>query len=158
MLDGTNKLKSYPVQARYIAVRELVFKAYTPPSPNITVSEEEYPYKISVGHSEYDPENKIIQVSVQLETEDGEPDQSLSGSIPYYIKVKLSGIFEIDDQSFPADRIFEWASTNAVFIFYPFLREHVFALTARGGFSPFILPLVEVPTIKVSKTEAPDNP
>ncbi len=42
-------------------------------------------------------------------------------------------------------------------ILQPYLREHVFALTARAGFQPLILPLIEVPTLVQKQKEITDD-
>jgi preprotein translocase subunit SecB len=136
-------LKPYPIQATYIGVRELYIKANVAPSEKIQLEDTE-PI-LSLGHSTYDETRKTIGIAVKLEMgNEKEPS-------PFHLRIQLVGEFKVDEMRFPAERVIEWAKTNALFIFHPFLREHVFALTARCGFFPLMLQLVEVPTFAVQR-------
>lgn len=150
-------LKLYPIQAAHIAPRELYIKANVPPSDTIGV-QDDTEFDLSTGHSDYDPDDKMINIAVRIEV--GAPDttppttevleQGPEKEVPpFHLRVELLGIFEVDDAVFPADKIYDWAKVNALFIMYPYLREHVFALTARMGFRPMLLPLVEVPLFRI---------
>lgn len=160
MSNETEEFKLYPIQATNIGVRELFIKALRPPTLEIAIDESEF--DLAVGHSTYDEAEKSIQISVSLSI--GERSNEQSGKeipneekakLPFHMKIDMVGFFHVDDAVFPIARIYEWAKINAIFIMYPFLREHVFALTARMGFRPMLLPLVEVPTVKLQQTLPP---
>lgn len=160
--ENETKLKLYPIQATHIGPRELYIKANLPPSDSLGIEESDY--TLTVGHSAYDEENKLIKIAVRIEA--GHPLKSEKtdagdevGPSPevsaYHLRIEIEGLFVVDDSVFPAARIYEWATTNVIFILYPYLREHVFALTARSGFKPMLLPLVEVPVFKITPKQAP---
>jgi preprotein translocase subunit SecB len=131
-------------------VRELKIAAHQPPEPDLDYELEEYPLR--VAHSEYDPEDRTIGVYVRMELGSADSDTS---PLPFHVIVDIVANFQVDDAVFPIEFIDQWASGNAPIILFPYLREHVFALTARAGFRPAILPLVEVPTVRVQSVTAP---
>ena len=63
------------------------------------------------------------------------------------MKVLLVGQFKVDDAIFPLAELDEWTALGAPLTLYPYLREEVSALTARGGARPLVLPLLQVPTL-----------
>lgn len=131
----------HPIQIRAVFPSELHISANIMPSP-----EEDYGsliYSISLGHSEYDKEKKEILVSIKFETND-EEDQPVS------MKVEIHAVFRVNEDRFDIEKLSDWATGNAPFILYPYLREHVYGLTVRCGFRPFQLPLVEVPTFQMN--------
>jgi preprotein translocase subunit SecB len=161
MSQEPETLKLYPIQATHIGPRELYIRANLPPAESLGIEESDY--VLTVGHSAYDEETKVIQIAVRIEAghslkslekspqvSDGDPSEEVT---PYHLRIELSGHFMVDDSVFPAERIYDWANTNAIFIMYPYLREHVFALTARSGFRPMLLPLVEVPLFRIPQKE-----
>jgi preprotein translocase subunit SecB len=85
----------------------------------------------------------------------GEP---IEGAL-FDLLVELMGVFEVvnDDpeSGFNVEFIKQWARENAPMILYPYVREQMYGLTSRAGYSGVILPLMELPTIKFpSPTEA----
>jgi preprotein translocase subunit SecB len=136
-------MKLYPIQANFIVVRELYLKANVLPSEQIEMEEGNLTFR--TGHGTYDPEKHVIDVGAFVETND-----ELGGEEgPFSLRVHLLGQFAVDESNFPKDKVEHWARMNAPFILFPYLREHVFALTARCGFKPVLLPLVELPTFKL---------
>jgi len=142
MSQEIETLKPYPIQATYMGVRELYIKANVLPSEKIQLEDPEP--VLSLGHTKYNEAQKTIRIGIKLEM-----GNDKEGS-PFHLRIQLFGEFQVDETKFPIDRLSEWASKNALYIFHPFLREHVFALTSRCGFSPLLLQLLEVPTITVS--------
>lgn len=138
-------LKLHPIQTRNIGVRELYIKAKIPTSHDL--GEKGGTFSMKVSHSEYDHENKVIIVVARVEV--GRDDDSEKS--PFEMTIEIAGEFEVDESKFPVDQINDWAKRNAPLILMPFLREHAYALTARCGFSPMLLPLFEVPTFKIEK-------
>jgi len=64
------------------------------------------------------------------------------------MRIELSGEFEIDENQFDKKYINDWAMKNAPAILFPFLREQAYALSIRCGFPPFIIPLIQLPSIQ----------
>jgi preprotein translocase subunit SecB len=143
MSKTQSSLTSHAIQAEEIFPRELYIRSNVVPS-NITSYEGVEP-ELSIGYSNYDPEGKEIHIRVTLEMGKAELPA------PFHLKVELMGLFRVDESKFPVARLEEWAQTNALFIFHPYLREQVFALTARCGFLPVLLPLVTVPTVVIGQ-------
>ncbi|HUT44220.1 MAG TPA: protein-export chaperone SecB [Desulfobacterales bacterium] len=150
MSEKKEFIKLHAIQLGSVSVIELYIRANQFPDASIKLDLDDAP--LLVGHSEYDPESKSIQVSVK--TEIGmEKDK---GTTPYSMRVELVGDFIVDEDEFPIAQIDDWAVRNAPMILQPYLREHVFALTARAGFYPLILPLIEVPTLVSKRQEVID--
>lgn len=138
--------KPHAIQLERIKVLELSMKV------NLEVDQEKLPepkgFTLSVGHSEYDDKASRIgvKVSATISSEDG-------GS-PFDLTVELMGGFSVDKEMFPVKFIDDWAMRNAPIILYPYLREHVYALTMRGGFEGTLLPLLQVPTLQTGDDKA----
>ena len=145
-------LKLHAIQLSSISVTELYLRTNQFPDPSVKLEFEDVP--ILVGYSEYDKESNYIRVSVKIEI--GMEEDS-DKSTPYSLRVELLGDFIVDENEFPIDQIDDWAVRNAPMILQPYLREHVFALTARAGFQPLILPLIEVPTLVQKQKEITDD-
>lgn len=141
--------KKHPINMVSIFPLCLSIKANVEPNPLEGVK---VPYSLKTASSKYDKENKIISVKVKFEIADGKGDKEQQP--PFVMFVELMARFKVDDSAFPMDKIDDWAKRNAPIIIYPYLREHVYALTLRAGFMPMLLPLVEVPTFKI---EQPQN-
>ena len=61
-------------------------------------------------------------------------------------------------KKFSVEQLPSWAKVNAPMILFPFLREQVYALTARCGYNPIILPMIHVPTIRLEQVEKQTPP
>jgi preprotein translocase subunit SecB len=146
MKAKTKKFNLYPIQAKYIGILELHLKANQ--VPDNTVSIEGESHRISVGHSEYDAENKTLEVFIKLEA-GHRPKKTEPPNSPFFLQIQMLGVFHVNEEKFNIERIYEWAGKNAIYIFYPYLRENVYSLTSKSGFKPMILPLVEIPTMRI---------
>ncbi len=150
----------YPIQANFIAVRELYIKSHVPPNQRVQVDSANFILK--TAHSSYDEAQHVIEVGVIIEYGiETKPDEV----VPFALRAHIMGQFKVDESTFEKAKIDKWARINAPYILYPYLREHVFALTARAGFNPVLLPLLELPTIKIERhpaapsvPEAPPEP
>jgi hypothetical protein len=166
MSQEANTLKLHPIQAVHIGLRELYIRANEPPSESVGMDDSAC--ELTTGHSDYDPEEKLIKIAIKVEagrpktSEENAERAAAAGTPeelpPFHMRIDMVGIFAVDDSVFPADRIYEWAKVNALFIMYPYLREHVFALTARAGFKPLLLPLVEVPLFRIEPPKHEPTP
>lgn len=137
---STVAFQPHAIQLKHIGVKELYIRANVPPSQSVDTSSIEY--GLFNAYSEYFSESHMIRAGVKLEAGIAESEEEL----PFAIRVEIYGDFFVDESRFDVNLIEKWADGNAPFILYPYLREHVFALTARSGFPPVLLDLVEVPT------------
>lgn len=115
-------------------------------------------YTMESGNSRLDPETNTIHVSMRVRAgrfacDDDMPDdeQELNKKQPVSILVEVGAIFKVDTSKFSIENIDSWASRNAPLTIYPYVREQVYGLSSRVGIKPLLLPLLEVPTFKVSK-------
>lgn len=151
-------IQDYPVQLNFLAVRELFIESFVPPSPDYVMKETRCDY--ALARSPYDPARRTIQIGITAkiggdETPDAEKLRELqaAGMPLFRLRVHILGDFRVDESNFPLDKLMRWSDVNAPYIMYPFLREQVYALTARCGFRPVVLPMITVPTFKI---EAPE--
>src|SRR5205823_3680079 len=103
-------------------------------------------FGITDGRTEYDTANHTIQVAVKVEIGKAPGSEY----IPFTLVVEIIGEFHIDESRFPKEKIDIWASINAPFVLYPYMREHVYSLTTRAGFPAVVLPLMQIPTMRVT--------
>jgi preprotein translocase subunit SecB len=145
-MPGTERASIYPIQANFIAVRELYIKPHKPHKPpNQQIGANPYEFTLKTAHTAYDKERHVIEVGAQVEYG---IETKTDEVVPYSLRVHIMGQFRVDETQFDKAKIDAWARINGPYILYPYLREHVFALTARAGFEPLLLPLLELPTIK----------
>ena len=139
-------IKCHPIQLQYVGIRELHIKSLVPPTST-------YNYDIDIDDisqgsyiSDFDEENSCITVG--LKTSLGHVEGK---AYPFEFVVEIAGVFSVDVGDFAVESLDSWASGNAPVLLSPFMREQVFSLTAKCGFSPYILPLVELPYFKAKK-------
>jgi preprotein translocase subunit SecB len=136
----------HPVQLVKIAIRELSVRSYSPPDPNISLENEAFNPKTTYGYGDFNTTDNSIQVFLAWQIGEDKPDSNY----PAYLKVDIVGFFKIiDPTKFPPDKIIEFAKVNAPFILMPYVRAEVFNLSARAGFKPLMLSLMEVPVFKL---------
>jgi preprotein translocase subunit SecB len=145
MPDQPPSLTLYPIQATFITVREIHFVSHRPPSPTDKIEQS----TISITQSAT-PFNEVTRrVQVTLAAEFGPGNEPSPNPPPFTVKVAMTGEFVIDP-SFPADKINLWVAVNAAFVIYPYLRERLYYITSQGGYPPILLPLMQIPTIKIA--------
>lgn len=135
--------KLHPIQIEGIKVRELFVRNNAMTDDSSKLSGD---FQFKVGFTGFNPEESSIDVGLIIIM--GEPD-NLESSELLDLKVHLHAKFFIDIKVFPIDKIEHWAEHNAPLILYPYAREQVYALTGRTLNSPILLPLLQVPTVKI---------
>jgi len=140
--------KLHAIQLESVKVIELFIKSNQPPDPSVEAEKTEFSF--SSSHSPYDSDRKRIRVISGVEIGKGEKPNT-----PFSMRIRLIGFFVVDDKQFDVSNIDHWADKNAPLILYPFLREHAFALSARCGFRPVLLPLFQVPTLVPARKKTP---
>lgn len=158
----TPTYKRHSIQLQSLQVIELSLKVLDQVA--IDRSDDFTPegFAIETGYSPYDEDNESIAVRMRVVVGDDDLSQDASGledssvnensENPLYIHVEVQGVFTVDPEHFPIQHIEDWAAKNAPLILYPYVREHVFALSARANIKPLLLPLFEVPTYKISNS------
>ena len=144
-------LKKHPIQLKSIDVLELFIRLNRPPEKDEELDKEDV--AITHGHSDYDPKSKSVQVGIKLEVGTQEAPNT-----PFSMRIEVVGEFIVDEKRFKEEHIHDWASRNAQYILFPFVREHAYALTVRCGLPPAILPLLEVPTFTIKPPKKSENP
>lgn len=107
-------------------------------------------FSLQTAHSEFDEENSEIAVKAKILIGYNDQGQKLDNA-EFYLEVEVEGFFSVDLSLFPQDQIFHWAEHNAPYTLYPYLREGVYAMTARLFPHAALLPLLEVPTVRLMK-------
>lgn len=133
-------LKLHGIQLNYLGVKELHFDTNKLAR---TVKFEEFEDSIlTSGHTPYDPVRKTISVIAKVEA------KHKTDSV--HLRAELFAEFRVDENVFPAARVEEWAMKGAFYVLFPYLREHFQALCIRSGLPEIGLPLVEIPTFRVT--------
>lgn len=134
----------YPIQATFIVVRELHFISHRPPRASDRIDQSSVRITQKVGP--FSEETKRIQVS--LEADFGFEAEETAQPPPFSVRVAITAEFAISD-TFPRDKIQQWAVANSAFVIFPYLRERLYYITVQGGYPPILLPLMQIPTFKV---------
>lgn len=149
----------HPAQLKTLQVLKLGIEVH---KPELALHEdfELGEFSIENGRSEFDPESSTINVRMRIRAGRYAIDEDAPSAKdeefreqPVSFVVEVGGIFNVDISTFPQDKVHHWAETNAPLILYPYVREQVYGLSSRVGIKQIILPLLEVPTIKVVKKE-----
>lgn len=158
--------KRHPIQLQSLQVIELSLRVLDQVAIDRTDDFTPDGFAIETGHSPYDQDEKSITVRMRVVVGDDEPTVQAEDDLcedipqdscvenPLYIHVEVQGLFSVEPERFPVEHIEDWAAKNAPLILYPYVREHVFALSARANIKPLLLPLFEVPTYKVTKQDS----
>jgi len=147
-MPARSLLKKHPINIDDVFVKDLHIEGLIHPSE--VKDEQEIDYSIKIGHTDYSTEEKFIVVGLILEVAENEKEKYHP---PYNLKVEIVAKFNVDEDRFPVEQINDWAGRNAPMILYPYLREHVYALTLRCGYPPLNLDLIEVPTFEIKKVK-----
>ena len=138
-------LSLHPIQLEFVAVRELTIRVKAPPRRSYELPDGTCGYGNSV--SDFDEETRKFQVGAVVTIGDSEFS---SPAIPLYLRVELIGGFIAKDKNLTPEQVLAWAKQGAHFTLVPYLREQVAALTGRAGFTPILIPLIQIPTEKVA--------
>jgi preprotein translocase subunit SecB len=150
MADTGNKAsgKGWPLHAiQLIALRVLTLQLTANVNVDRTIKPEAF--LLETAHSEYDAENSTIEVKLRVRVGHTEASEDTPPS-PYSLEVELIGVFKVDANKFPLEHIDHWAQNNAPMILYPYTREHTTSMAVRAGFEPVLLPLLEMPSFKIT--------
>jgi preprotein translocase subunit SecB len=142
-MNTENKLKMHPIQI--VDIKVLTLSIDVDPTLEQRKLPDSGSFRLYHGHSEFNNETSQIGVKVGASISMDE-DES-----PFDLTVELIGIFDVNQSEFNVEYINDWSSKNAPLILYPYLREHVHALTYKAGFDGVLLPLFIVPTFKLQK-------
>lgn len=133
-------MKQHPIQLEQLVVRELILDLKNPAPAQAQQENLDAEIRYSMGASNFNPELKSIAVGFICEVNPNDSEAS------FYIKVHVMGIFSVNVDEFPMDKLEHWSKHNAPILLLPYVRENVYALSARGKIN-LILPLVTLPTL-----------
>ena len=137
----------HPIQLRNLLVDELWIRTLDRHG-----FQDEFPREFSYTVYRYEmPESGDsirVEVELNIKPEGDEIDR------PFVMRVRVVGEFEVDFERFPREQLEDWAAKNAPIVLYPFVREHAHSLSVKAGYEPVLLPLVIVPTIRVTQQNA----
>lgn len=137
-----------------VGIKVLELSIIVNPEVNISTSptkfEDAGSFTWGIGYGKYDTENQQIFVKAIIEI--GEEEGS-----PFRLKIAVVGTFKVDEARFPINKLNHWAEHNAPLILYPYLRELAYSLTTRAGFPGVMLPLLQIPTFKITKESIDDS-
>jgi preprotein translocase subunit SecB len=131
----------HAIQLVSVETRELFIRLNGQISEDLDSFYKEH-LEIRSAHSEFNSEENIIHVGLRLSL-----GMDKDVALPISMRVEITGTFTVNIDDFSVKHIDDWATKNAPYILYPFVREHSFALAIRCGLPPMILPMVQVPTI-----------
>lgn len=145
MPDESPNVTLYPIQTTFIVVREIHFVSHRPPSASDKIDQS----RISITQSATPFNEATRRVQVTLTAEVGPGPEPEANPPPFSVKVSMTGEFVIDP-SFPTDKIRLWIIQNSAYLIFPYLRERLHYITGQGGYPPILLPLMQIPTIKIN--------
>lgn len=138
-------MKRHPIQLRNVFVDELHAVVHD----RISFAEKEYPrnFDYTVFSTDFDEESSTIAVKVEFSIQPSEDAETADR--PFSMKVVVTAAFSVDTELFPVDLLEHWSFNNAPVVLIPFIRENAYALSSRIGFEPVLVPMIEVPTVKI---------
>lgn len=137
----------HPIQLESIAIKKLSIDVW---DMNQAINYKgDLSLQIQNGHGEFNPEDSSINVAVRANLGTPIPDESQKyiESAPFYIEVELFGLFIVDTKQFDVKHLPQWAKVNAPFLLMPYLREHLYGLSARANIQDIIIPLFVQPPV-----------
>ncbi|MHB0818440.1 hypothetical protein ACYCFK_09190 [Stutzerimonas stutzeri] len=138
-------MKQHPIQLLNVFVDELRAVVLDRNS----FAEKEYPktFNYKVFSTNFDEENSTIAIKVEFSIQP--PEDAEVADRPFSMKIVVTAAFSVDTELFPADLLEHWSFNNAPVVLIPFIRENAYALSSRIGFEPVLIPMIEVPTVKI---------
>ena len=141
-----NDVKSFdlkdlnPIQLEYVAVRELTIKTKRPAQKTYEMPEGNFALGGKISKVRDD---RRFQVFAHVTI--GSPEME-DVNLPFYLRVEIVGQYSIEMETITSEQATQWAFSSAQFTLLPYLREHVSSLTGRAGFTPILMPLIQLPT------------
>lgn len=153
---STRSYKPHAAQLKALQILKLAIEVHDPE----TASSDSYSfseYAFETGRSDFNKVDSTVHVMIRVRAgkyavdDSNESEENVKfSSQPISVTAEIGGIFNIDTEIFPEDKIHNWAETNAPLILYPYIREQIYGLSTRVGIKPVLLPLLEVPSFKIN--------
>ena len=125
------EIKKHAIQLQSIQFYESSFKI------NKELRDDTEPiepkFSIATGY-EFLEDKNVIYVGIRIKTDEDKTAR-------YSLFVEMVGIFNVNE-SFSKEYIPHWAQNNGFYILLPFIRQHVYSLTASLASVPYIIPLM----------------
>lgn len=137
-------MKRHPIQLINIFVDELHATVFD----RVSFADNQYPktFEYTVFSTEFDADDSTIAVKVEFTIQPA--DEELIDR-PFSMKIVVSAVFSVDTDTFPVEMLNDWSFNNAPVVLIPFIRENAYALSSRIGFEPVLIPMIEVPTVRI---------
>lgn len=149
------KFKQHSFQLKALQVLKLNIEVHDPVKA-LSDDYELVEYTLETGRSDFDSRDHTIQVMMRIragrlavDSQTPVEKQDSFSSEPVSFLVEVGGVFIVDVETFPTEKIHHFAEHNAPLIIYPYVREQVYGLSTRVGIKPMLLPLFEVPTFNI---------
>lgn len=115
----------------------------------LTAENTENSFKMRSMRTDYDPVTSTIAVKTEISI-GYDDDLHKIESANFWLHVAVEGIFSVDEDKFPIEKIDHWAVHNAPLVLYPYAREVAYNLTIRVlKDGAVLLPLLSLPVVKV---------
>ncbi|WP_421318579.1 protein-export chaperone SecB [Aeromonas veronii] len=114
----------------------------------LTAENAENSFQMRSMRTEYDHESKHIAVKLEISIGYDENLQKIQ-TANFWLHVAVEGIFTVDEDKFPVNKIEHWAAHNAPLTLYPYAREVAYSLSSRVLKDGAVLfPLLTLPVVK----------
>lgn len=152
---SNNSFRTHAVQLRSLQVLKLSIEVHDVRTAH-SAGYQAGSYAMEAGHSAFDEATSTIHVSMRvragrfaIDDDNSEAENEEYKRQPVSILVEVGGVFSVDTDEFSVEHIPNWSEFNAPLIIYPYVREQVYGLSTRVGIKPLLLPLLEVPSIRI---------
>lgn len=145
-------LKTFPVQLRRVGIAEISYECQAFGQPGVKLVEN---IDLTTGIGPYDAQTKSLIVFLTVASKP-KPE-----GVKHTLKISVVGEFAIVDEAalpFPVEKLPQWAEKSGVAVLFPFLRELLFSVTQKSGFSPVMLPMIEVAPYRIQPPPAQPAP
>lgn len=142
-------LQPHPLELVKVDVVQLTF--VTNKRPTVETYIDGRNVELSVRQDPIETEGEWLQVFVRaaygIPGIDCEPEDAPTTDCS--LIVELAGTFR-KHMDLPRETLELFQNNGALIILTPYLREHVYSLSARAGIQPIIIPILQVPVFKLT--------
>lgn len=141
-------INAHPIQLVGVDVIKLSFMANEILTPKVTIDGKSI--LLGVGGLQEDGDKSFwIFVRAAYGIPDIDLPKDAEFITPCSILVELAGRFKTNMDLSP-EVIHSFKDNGALSVLLPYLREHVYSLSVRSGIQPIIIPVKQVPLIKIT--------
>ena len=150
-LDKVAGLQPHPLELVKVDVVQLTF--VTNKRPTLETYIDGRNVELSIRQDQIDTKDDWLQVFVRaaygIPGIDCEPEEAPPTDCS--LIVELAGTFR-KHKDLPRETLELFQNNGALITLTPYLREHVYSLSARAGIQPIIIPILQVPIFKLTES------